>query len=205
MCISYYSFVFVQLNSYQVVIATNGKTSYVIFNYNRVEWTSPDSVGVPPGAGVGAAPDKLPVLGIGDGFSHEKLIVDTRVESDILDVEVNSGNTGLPGVWIFEASLSSSKRKYIIIIISRVTSRFPLTLNFQRLKRRSESPKSPLSQRCSITMSIDLAVHTSPTKKEATLSILRDKLRKTLRILPVNCKVQRNILVDSHCHCYSTI
>ena len=98
-----------QLNSYQVVIATNGKTSYVIINYNRVEWTSPDSTGVAPGTGVGAAADKLPVLGIGDGVSHKKMIIDSGVESDILDVDMTAGNSGKQGVWILEASASSSE------------------------------------------------------------------------------------------------
>ena len=104
-----------QLNSFQAVIATNGKTSYVIINYNRVEWTSPDSMGVAPGTGVGAPADKLPVLGIGDGVSHKKLIVDSGKESDILNVDMTTGNTGKQGVWIFEASASSSKSKSTIM------------------------------------------------------------------------------------------
>ena len=101
-----------QLNSYQAVLASNGKTTYVILIYDRVEWSSPDSTGVTPGAGVGAEPSKLPVLGIGDGFSDEQLIDPSpRDESKILNVETSPGNNrfGIPGFWIFEASSSRSE------------------------------------------------------------------------------------------------
>lgn len=102
------------MNSYQATIATDGKTSYVILNYNRVEWTSPDSTGVSIGTGLGAIPERLPVLGIGDGFSHETLIDGSQSdEQKILDVEMTAGNTGLQGLWIFEASDSSRTSKCI--------------------------------------------------------------------------------------------
>ena len=99
-------FLFLQLNSYQVIIATDSHTSYVVFIYNRVEWSSPDSTGV-AGTGIGAEPSKLPVMGISDGKSIEQLVAgseEPRDEDKILNVEVDNGNTGIPGMWIFEAS-----------------------------------------------------------------------------------------------------
>lgn len=101
-----------QLNSYQAVIASNGKTSYVILIYDRVEWSSPDSTGVAHGSGLGAMPSQLPVLGISDGFSDEQLIdTSPRDESTVLNVEMSPGNTrfGTKGLWIFEASASRSE------------------------------------------------------------------------------------------------
>ena len=98
-----------QLNSYQVVIASDSHTSYIIFIYNRVEWSSPDSTDVPLGSGVGAVPSKLPIMGISDGQSREQLVTgseEPRDESKILNVEMDTGNTGKAGMWIFEASTS---------------------------------------------------------------------------------------------------
>ena len=99
-----------QLNSYQVIIATDSHTSYVIFIYDRVEWSSPDSTRVTLGSGIGAEPSKLPVLGISDGKSFERLVKgseEPRDEDKILNVETDNGNTGIPGMWIFEASTAT--------------------------------------------------------------------------------------------------
>ena len=104
--LTYSEILFLQLNSYQVIIATDSHTSYVVFIYNRVEWSSPDSTGV-GGTGIGAEPSKLPVMGISDGKSIERLVTgseEPRDETKILNVEVANGNTGIPGMWIFEAS-----------------------------------------------------------------------------------------------------
>lgn len=98
------------MNSYQAIIATDSHTSYVIFIYDRVEWTSPDSTGVVAGSGVGTKPSRLPVLGISDGLSIEHLVggsEEPRNEKKILNVAQNVGTTVIPGLWIFEASTST--------------------------------------------------------------------------------------------------
>ena len=98
------------MNSYQAIIATDSHTSYVIFIYDRVEWTSPDSTGIVAGSGVGTKPSRLPVLGISDGSSVEHLVggsEEPRNEKRILKVAQNVGTTVIPGLWIFEASTST--------------------------------------------------------------------------------------------------
>ena len=105
------------MNSFQVIIATDSTKSYVIINYKKIEWTSPDSTGVSPGAGLGAPANKLPVMGISDGHSHQQLVtLDGAYSNDqaILKAAVDNGNSGSPGLWVFEASAtagSSSKCK----------------------------------------------------------------------------------------------
>ena len=100
-------FCILQVNTYQAVIASDSHTSYVIFIYKNIQWSSPDSTGVHTGSGIGAEPSKLPVLGISDGEAHEQLVKgsdEPRNEHAILNVETEPGNTGVSGVWIFEAT-----------------------------------------------------------------------------------------------------
>ena len=96
-----------QVNTYQAIIASDSHTSYVIFIYKKVEWSSPDNTGVTPGSGLNAEPSKLPVLGISDGTGYEQLVSgssEPRNEQNILNIETRPGNTKVPGVWIFQAS-----------------------------------------------------------------------------------------------------
>lgn len=95
------------MNTYQAIVASDSHTSYVIFIYKKVEWSSPDNTGVTAGSGVGAAPSKLPVLGISDGTAYEQLVSgssEPRNEQEILSADTNLGNTKVTGVWIFEAT-----------------------------------------------------------------------------------------------------
>ena len=60
--------------------------------------------------GIGAESSKLPVMGVSDGKSIERLVTgseEPRDETKILNVEVTNGNTGIPGMWIFEASAAT--------------------------------------------------------------------------------------------------
>ena len=104
-----------QVNTYQAIIASESHTSYVIFIYKNVEWSSPDNTGVTPGSGVGAGPSKLPVLGISDGTAYEQLVSgssEPRNEQEILSAEINPGNTKVPGVWIFKATAHAQTSEF---------------------------------------------------------------------------------------------
>lgn len=104
-----------QLNSFQAIIATDKRTSFVIFIYSSIEWTSPDGTGAKHG--VGADPSKLPILGISDGYQYEQLVLgssgEPHDEEAILTVDTDDGNTGVPGMWVFEASETAATQKGI--------------------------------------------------------------------------------------------
>lgn len=104
-----------QVNTYQAIIASDSQTSYVIFIYKKVEWSSPDNTGVSPGSGAGAQPSKLPVLGISDGTANEQLVrgsSEPRNEKEILNAATQPGNTKVSGVWIFKATAHAQTSKF---------------------------------------------------------------------------------------------
>lgn len=104
------------MNTYQAIIASDSHASYIIFIYEKVEWSSPDNTGVSPGSGVGAQPSKLPILGISDGIAYEQLVrgsSEPRNEQDILKAETEPGNTKVPGVWIFKATAHAQTSEFL--------------------------------------------------------------------------------------------
>lgn len=81
-------------------------------------WSSPDSTRVPYGTGVGAESSRLPIMGISDGKSVERLVFgseEPRDENKILSVDSDIGNARTPGMWVFEASAATSASEYDII------------------------------------------------------------------------------------------
>jgi hypothetical protein len=117
-----------QVNTFQAIIASDEHTSYVIFIYKKVEWSSPDNTGVTAGSGVHAGPSKLPVLGISDGKACEQLVrgsSEPRNEEEILGAKTNLGNTKIPGVWIFQATAHAQTSEFQSDIL---LSKFLITL-----------------------------------------------------------------------------
>lgn len=123
-----------QQNTYQAVIASSSSKAYVIFLYKDIQWTSPDGCVSPTGElitdGLGADYDDLPMIGIGDGNGHEQLLFGKPrsqwSDEDYLKMPVKIGNTGLSGVYVFDASLSG---KIFLVIDTNIKLLFTIVLN----------------------------------------------------------------------------
>ena len=74
-----------QTNTFQCILASSQSESFVIFQYDDIQWTSSS----------GAA---LAGINVGDGVNH--VTIPGSRTSSILDIEETS-NVGVPGVWIF--------------------------------------------------------------------------------------------------------
>ena len=125
-----------QVNTYQAIITSDSHTSYVIFIYQKIEWSSPDNTGVTPGSGIGASPSKLPVLGISDGTAYEQLVggsSEPRNEQDILNVETSPGNTKVPGVWIFQSTAHAQTSEFQSQTVGLINSYMYLCLPHQQM------------------------------------------------------------------------
>ena len=75
---------YVQVNTFQCVLATSGSKSFVIFLYKDLQWGGGEAV-----AGINA----------GDGINF--ITIPGSLSQDILSLTETS-NVGNPGVWIFE-------------------------------------------------------------------------------------------------------
>lgn len=106
-----------QRNTYQAVIASDGKTAYVLFLYKDVQWTSPDgslqaNSDRNTEGGLGAGPEFLPVIGLGDGKGEQQLLFSKArsqwKDEDYLMLAKKAGNTGRRGMTVIQASKSST-------------------------------------------------------------------------------------------------
>ena len=84
-----------QTNSFQVVLATDGSESYVIFKYGAIQYTTGDLSGGSNGQGGAEA---VAGLNLGDGMEYV-MLANSGMPA-IIDVE-SSSNVGVVGVYMF--------------------------------------------------------------------------------------------------------
>ncbi|XP_023932267.1 sushi, nidogen and EGF-like domain-containing protein 1 [Lingula anatina] len=82
-------------NTFQVVLVTNGRQSFAIFNYKEVTWTT--GAGSGGRGGLGGTPAQVG-FNAGDGFRY--FSVPGSRTSAIVDIE-STTNVNVPGRWIF--------------------------------------------------------------------------------------------------------
>ena len=92
---------FIQVNTFQCVLATNEFESFVFFLYNDggIQWTTGDNSGGVNGLGGSEA-----IIGISTGhFSNhdDYIIIPLYASANILHIGKTS-NVGIPGVWMFK-------------------------------------------------------------------------------------------------------
>lgn len=87
-----------QTNTFQCVLVSDGKISFVLFLYAKgeIQWSSADSSGGTNG--IGGTPAQAG-FNAGDGYRHFSLSVSRT--NDIIDIDDLHGNTGEEGLWIF--------------------------------------------------------------------------------------------------------
>ena len=86
---------YVQVNTFQCILATNEFESFIFFLYNdgAIQWSS-----------VGEHGDPFygePIVGISAGDHENFFYVHGPSTGNILDIDKTS-NVGIPGVWIFK-------------------------------------------------------------------------------------------------------
>ena len=84
----------VQLNTFQVVLATDGRRSLAVFNYaeNGINWAGRD---IFSGNAIGATAG----YNVGDQIGYFKL--PGSFSDDIQHIDNTTGNTGTEGQWVF--------------------------------------------------------------------------------------------------------
>lgn len=87
-----------QLNTFQLVVVTDGTVSVAIFNYaeNGINWVSSDFTGGINGFGGTAA---IAGYNVGDGARH--FTIPDSLTDNIQFIDSNTGNTGNIGQWVF--------------------------------------------------------------------------------------------------------
>ncbi|NXH16780.1 TECTA protein, partial [Bucco capensis] len=90
-----------KVNTFQVVLATDGLTSYVMLNYGDLQWTTGISNQGDPHTGLGGLPAQA---GFNSGDDIHYYNLPGSRSPDVLNISQGS-NVGLPGRWIFRVDL----------------------------------------------------------------------------------------------------
>ena len=99
-----------QLNTFQIVVATNGVVSLAIFNYAEggINWVTSDDNGGTNGFGGTPA-----IAGYNAGDGIRSFTIPHSMTDDIQFIDSTTGNTGNVGQWVFridsEQSLTFAK------------------------------------------------------------------------------------------------
>ena len=94
---TYDFFSYLQTNTFQCIMATDGLKSFVIFLYadGLIQWTTGDASGGSGGFGGTAA-----LVGVDAGDGVTSATVPESLIGDIVNIDTTS-NIGVPGVWVF--------------------------------------------------------------------------------------------------------
>ncbi|XP_078604865.1 sushi domain-containing protein 2-like [Branchiostoma floridae x Branchiostoma japonicum] len=84
-------------NTFQAVLASNGRYGFAIFNYGDITWTSGTASGGDPFTGLGGIAAQV---GFNAGNGVQYFSVPASRTDDIVDIETTS-NVGIPGRWVF--------------------------------------------------------------------------------------------------------
>ncbi|XP_041485569.1 LOW QUALITY PROTEIN: sushi domain-containing protein 2-like [Lytechinus variegatus] len=90
-------------NSFQAVLVTDGRYSFVIFNYGDINWTTGTASDGNIFSGLGGTPAQVG-FNAGDGVNYYS-VSGSRTDS-IVDIETTS-NIGVPGRWVFRVDNSN--------------------------------------------------------------------------------------------------
>ena len=98
---------FLQLNTFQLAMATDGIRSYAIFLYSRITWTTGDASGGRNGFGGTRAR-----AGLNAGFSRRQITISSSGSSSIVNIELTS-NVGTRGRYVYrtDTSIVASRRE----------------------------------------------------------------------------------------------
>uniref|UniRef100_A0A914QUX2 NIDO domain-containing protein n=1 Tax=Panagrolaimus davidi TaxID=227884 RepID=A0A914QUX2_9BILA len=91
-----------KLNTFQVILTTDGTNSFVIFYYNKIQWTTGDVSGGTNGLGGTQA-----VAGYDYGDGKNRLLINGSCSSDILQI-VNGTNVMKPGQFVFQTNVQQT-------------------------------------------------------------------------------------------------
>ncbi len=80
----------IQVNTFQIVMATDGQRSFVTFLYNDIQWTR-----------AGRA-----LAGINGGDGVRSVTVTDSLSEAIMNI-VTTNNVGRPGVWMYRVDTSA--------------------------------------------------------------------------------------------------
>ena len=105
---------FMQVNTFQCVLATNEFESFVLFLYNDggIQWTTGDGInglGVIDrlgGDGINGLGGNEATVGISSGDSYNYITVPSSQSPNVLNIDQTS-NVGNPGVWMFKVGTGS--------------------------------------------------------------------------------------------------
>ena len=93
-----YKLIFFQTNTFQCVLVSDGRLSFVIFLYAEglIQWTTGDASG--GSNGLGGTPAQV---GFNTGNTRQYASVEGSRTPDIVNIDDRIGNTGQKGVWVF--------------------------------------------------------------------------------------------------------
>uniref|UniRef100_A0A914QBN4 Uncharacterized protein n=1 Tax=Panagrolaimus davidi TaxID=227884 RepID=A0A914QBN4_9BILA len=84
-------------NSFQAILTTNGDNSFVIFLYNKIQWTT-GSASNGDANGLGGTPAQV---GFDAGDGENRYMLNVSCTNDVLNVN-NLSNIGVPGEFVFQ-------------------------------------------------------------------------------------------------------
>ncbi|KAK2188587.1 hypothetical protein NP493_128g05111 [Ridgeia piscesae] len=93
------------LNTFQIVLITNGRHSFTMFNYGDIAWTTGTASGGSSSTGLGGVPAQVG-FNAGDGIVYQS-VPGSRTAA-IVNIETTT-NVGLPGRWVFRIDDSTVK------------------------------------------------------------------------------------------------
>ena len=106
-------------NTFQLVLVLDRNSSFVMFNYAQLEWTTGDSDGG-DASGLGGT-EAMAGFDAGDGVNYEK--VPGSMTPEVLQLTQTS-NVRVPGRWIYRLSSSTFSTGTVLSQFSRVYSPF---------------------------------------------------------------------------------
>ena len=126
------SFVPTQLNSFQVVVASDSRQSFIIFNYNRLQWTTGDASG--GRYGFGGTPARA---GINGGYGVNAITLYPSGSRSLI-YKTRDTNCGVNGVFVLAPSrtgkniLGQSIKQYTHASLCDSACRSVLSLHWQQ-------------------------------------------------------------------------
>ncbi|XP_007432937.1 IgGFc-binding protein-like [Python bivittatus] len=96
--VAYYGSKTKKVNTFQVVLTTDGELSFVMFNYADIQWTTGTASGGNAKTGLGGIPAQA---GFDNGDKVNYYIMPGSRTSDIINIAETS-NVNSPGFWIFQ-------------------------------------------------------------------------------------------------------
>ncbi|XP_050415090.1 protein mesh [Patella vulgata] len=94
-------------NTFQAVLITNGKISFVIFNYEKIEWTTGSNSGGDTTTGLGGNPAQA---GFNAGDQKTFYEIQGARNEAVINLTLTS-NVGIPGKWFFKVDSAQTQER----------------------------------------------------------------------------------------------